>query len=46
MAAKLTYHGGQIIYVIYKNILWCEHLPYLHNIIMQNQPNPPNPKPQ
>jgi hypothetical protein len=28
MAAKLTHHGGQIIYVIYiyiyKNTLWCK----------------------
>jgi hypothetical protein len=32
MAAKLTHHGGQIIYVIYiyKNILWCNKCPRVH----------------
>ena len=26
MAAKFTYYGGQIIYAIYKNILWCNKM--------------------
>jgi hypothetical protein len=25
MATKFTYYGGQIIYVIYKYILWCNN---------------------
>jgi hypothetical protein len=26
MTVKLTHHDGQIIYVIYKNILWCKQV--------------------